>query len=330
MPVLRHALLCLAFVVTTAGDLCAQMSYEGVKFWVYRTDRPDATKLWRVRLTDGSHFYTIEKEEADRQVAKKQGVIEPMDAYVMPEAGDGLVQLRCFTETTSAGVVRYFYTAFAAEASIVGAKAGTREIKANAYVFPHDHKPSKEQASELLPVHVFFSATSGEHFYTTSDKEKDDLIRRAKSGRLQPEAKKQAKASEKEIVEASVQLATIALGRPVKVDAELVKQFDEVIRSIRRSYAAMPPQTIAATLFACHKVLNDKGKPLPLERIAKLVATAIPRNQTAKSRIAFSEVAATVTVCYVGGDYEKNPEQAAVDARAAMEEILIGAAAEGK
>ena len=210
--------------------------------------------------------------------------------------------------------MRYFYTAFPPEADIVGAKAGTREIKVGAYVFPHDHKPSKEQASELLPFHVFFNATS------------DDLIRRAESGRLQPEAKEQAKATEKEIIEASVQLATIALGRPVKEDAELVKQFDEVIRSIRRSYPAMAPKTIAATIFSCHKFLNDKGKPLPLEHIAKLVATAIPRNQTAKSRFAFSNVAAAFAGCYFGGDYEKNPEQAATDARALMEDLHSGRA----
>jgi Repeat of unknown function (DUF5648) len=173
----RRVLLCLAVLVLDTSMVRAQMKYEGIKFWVYRTEQPGTNRLWRVGLKDGTHLYTIDKREVDRLVSTKKGAIETMDAFVSTKPAERLIPLRRFTLTTPSGAVRHFYTAYPPEARDVGAKPDSKEFKMAAFVFPHDYKPSAEQSKQVVPVYWFYNATSGEHFYTTAEKERADLIR---------------------------------------------------------------------------------------------------------------------------------------------------------
>jgi hypothetical protein len=75
-----------------------------------------------------------------------------------------------------------------------------------------------------------------------------------------------------EIVAVSVQLATIAQGRPGKEGAPVTKAFGEAIRSILHVYPDVPPKGIAAVIHAAYKILKDKEKLLSLETVAKMVA----------------------------------------------------------
>ena len=50
------------------------------------------------------------------------------------------------------------------------------------FVFSHMYKPSAtEKLARVVPVHSFHSPATGEHFYTTSESEKKQLIDRQKS-----------------------------------------------------------------------------------------------------------------------------------------------------
>ena len=174
-----HSLCALVAAFTLTADLSAQMKFECVKFWVYRTAEPGTTRFWRIGLNDGSHLNTADKEEADQLLEDQRGRLEPMDAFVAQAPGEGLVPLRRFVQASPQRNLRFFYTAGPAEVRDERKRPTSHEIKFPAFVFPHDFKPTEEQAKRIVPVYWFYNPTSGEHFYTTSDKEKSDILRGA-------------------------------------------------------------------------------------------------------------------------------------------------------
>ena len=158
----------------------AALHYEGVKFWVYRAEQPGAVRLWRVLLADGSHLYTVDKREVDRLVRAKRGVVEPMEAFVVQKPTENMVRLYRFALAIDGGVFGCFYTAFTPEAKEVASRPTARTQPMGAFVYPHDIKPSIELSNPSSPCIGFTMPRAASIFYTTSEVEKDGLVKKEK------------------------------------------------------------------------------------------------------------------------------------------------------
>ena len=136
-----------------------------------------AQRLWRLLLSDGSHLYTTNEPEVSQLIKFQGAKVEPMDAFVMEKPLRGMAQLHRFDQTIKPGMVRHFYTASSSESREVAKQSNSKLHPTTNYVFRHDLQPTGPLAAQLAPVHCFYDAQSGDHLYTTSEKEAASLRR---------------------------------------------------------------------------------------------------------------------------------------------------------
>lgn len=179
--------LCLAllgilaiFARSTFRIARAEMKYEGVKFYVHKTQKPGTVRFHRLLLINGTHCYTTSEAEVERLVKDVKARVEPMDAFVFRERVPGTVRLYRFTLNPKKSVTINFYTAFEPEMKDIARREDSRLQDVRAYVYPHDFRPMAEQATEIIPMYWFYNPESQEHFYTTSEIEKNGLVAQTK------------------------------------------------------------------------------------------------------------------------------------------------------
>ncbi len=139
----------------TALDNDPQWGYsdEGIAFYVYPTQVDDSSPVYRLyNSTTGFHFLTASEAEKD--------AISTIPVY------------RFYNLTTG----DHFYTDSQAEAAALNGnkKHGYKSEGVVFYAF-------SKQISNSSPVYRFYNSSTGDHFYTASEAEKDDLIN-AQSG----------------------------------------------------------------------------------------------------------------------------------------------------
>lgn len=125
--------------------------------------------MYRIWLPWG-HCYTTSQAEAEHLVKSERGTIEPME-FVYTKKAPGTVRLYRFGRKGEKASRKNFLTAYEPEKQDV-LKAGGRLLPMKAYVFLHAPPDDKD----VIPVHRFYDPEAGEHFYTTSEEEKENLI----------------------------------------------------------------------------------------------------------------------------------------------------------
>jgi len=319
MKALRFGLLlsaALAFASTISAATAKDLKYEGVKFWVYRVHTPDTVRLWRLQLTDGSHLYTSNKQEADRLVKSEKASIEPMEAFVLATPKEGATRLYRFERKASTGLLSQLYTTSLLEGKQAKDSPTFKLNAMRAFVYPQDFKPPSDREDQIVPMYCFYNPAGGDYLYTTSEVEKNTL-----TGAPANPTKPPSNPVKDKIADASQKLAVLATGKPATATDPITIRFTKSLESIQRSYPDLTPQRMAEIIYAGHLQLKKNGKSMPLEKIAELTAAAIPKNQSPKSKFTFNDVAASVVGCLIGEDYSANPEQAAIDARSMLEEL---------
>jgi len=136
-------------------------------------------RLYRLLLKDGTHWYTISPSEVQSLAASRarRAKIEAMDAFVYKQQAPNTVRLYRFTIIEDGFPPRYFNTAFEPEMKQNAQAARFRLHPMKAFVFPHTYQP--DAASGIVPVYAFYNPESRENFYTTSEDEKQQLIKQA-------------------------------------------------------------------------------------------------------------------------------------------------------
>lgn len=161
----------------------AQSPYEGgVKFYVHKTEQPGTVKLYRLLLADGTHCYTVSRSEVQSLTKSRRyrAKVEPMAAYVYTQQQPETTRLYRFSQLIN-GAWRSFYTAFGPEKQDVTKQRNSKLDRMRVYVYPSTYQPAEH--SDIVPIYCCHSPVSGEHFYTTSEKERDEFIRVLKERR---------------------------------------------------------------------------------------------------------------------------------------------------
>ena len=170
--------LCIAAQTAVLSHMAGgQTQFHGVKFHVHKTEQPGTVRLYRLLLSDGSHWYTTSPSEVKSLMRskKQRATIEPMNAFVYKQQAPNTVRLYRFTIIDEGLPPRYFNTAFDVEMKQNNQLPQFRPHPMKAFVFPHIFQP--EANSDIIPLYVFFNPQLRENFYTTSEDEKLQLIK---------------------------------------------------------------------------------------------------------------------------------------------------------
>jgi len=144
----------LLFVLFACRALGQSPSGAGVKFHVHSTQQPGTVRLYRLYLEHTGHTYTTSEAEVRTMTKsrKYQARIEPMDMFVYTEQKPGTVRLYRFIQKLDDGGWRSFYTAFEPEMKEVRRRRHCELHAMEAYVFPHDYRPTELVLQEGRPT----------------------------------------------------------------------------------------------------------------------------------------------------------------------------------
>lgn len=103
-----------------------------------------------------------------------------------------------------------------------------------------------------------------------------------------------------------------------------VKAFQTRIDQIRKSYPQTNEEQVAALIFQIQRTLKSTfNKSVPLIKIADLLLATFPRTETRKQgNYRIEDVEAALAGIIGGGDYGDKLDQAAVDCRGVLEELI--------
>ncbi len=147
----------------------AGYTYEGVGFYAPITQVANSLPVYRFYKANGDHFFTISEDEKNTLVNNSQSgySLEGVAFYAFASQIDGTIPVYRFYSTTKGD---HFFTASEAEKDTLtnNAQWGYSYEGIAFYVYP-------SQASETSPIYRLYNSSTGFHFYTASEAEKDAI-----------------------------------------------------------------------------------------------------------------------------------------------------------
>ncbi len=135
-------------------NLASIYTYEGIAFYSFTTSFAGSTNIYRFyNIINGDHFYTASETEATNLNKLSEKNSEPIYRFYNVLNGD------------------HFYTASETEkAKIIATPSFAYKYEGVGFY------AYKNQIEGTSPIYRFYNKTSGDHFYTANETEKDNLI----------------------------------------------------------------------------------------------------------------------------------------------------------
>jgi hypothetical protein len=200
-----------------------------------------------------------------------------------------------------------------------------------AALVPRDNLDSHD----IAPVYCCYNPVSAEHFYTTSEKERDFFVanaRQAVAARQERESEQTKRTDVARAAEAqkagpdhgpataAQKLASIELGAPASEDAAITRRFGELIASIRTKGSPTDEQVIVAATQRGHSLLKAKGVQIGLLQFTEMLDKSISERIAKKYH--YPDIVATFVLLATSEEFRGKTEEVPETVRATLEALL--------